>query len=185
MNKKPISKKVVLLIVLYFMSRAIIYSTGITFDSYSDTHIMQLPPFELLATSPLETLWYMHIQPPIYALIFYLCGMDSYVFALFYFFLGLATTIGMYKLIEGFEVNRYVAFIIAFLFSISPSFILYQNLMFYTFLVMSLLIFAALALQRGKVFTFSIILMLLCLTRSIFHPVWMGVSLWIALSKRL
>lgn len=178
------SKYIPYLIITYIISRVVLYGLGVRFDGSSDTHIMQLPPFELLETSPIETLWYMHMQPPIYAVLFLLFGQSPLVFNVFYFVLGGGVIIGLYTLIIGFGVHNMIAFVVSIMFMLSPSFILFNNLMFYTFFVMSLLVFSALALQRNKIFIFSILLMMLCFTRSIFHPVWMGVSLWIACSKR-
>ena len=177
------SRYPIFLVILYFVSRVVLYSYGVAFDDYSSTHIMQLPPFELLKSQPLETIWYMHMQPPVYAILFWLFGQDPYVFAMFYFVLGLLVTLAMYKILVEFEINTLTSLIVTCIFMISPSFILFQHLMFYTFLCMCLLVFAVYFLQREKLIWFSVMLMVLCMTRSMFHPVWMGVCLWIATRK--
>lgn len=174
------SRYPIFLVILYFVSRVMLYSYGVAFDDYSSTHIMQLPPFELLRSAPLETIWYMHMQPPVYAILFWLFGQDPYVFAIFYFVLGLLVSLAMYRILVGFEVSGFISYVMAGIFMLSPSFILFEHLMFYTFLCMCLLIFAVYFLQRKKLIWFSVMLMVLCMTRSMFHPLWMGVGLWVA-----
>ena len=179
------SRYPIFLVILYFISRVCLYSFGVSFDDYSQTHIMQLPPFELLRSQPLETIWYMHMQPPLYAILFWLFGQDPYVFAVFYFALGLLVSLAMYKILVGLGVSEFIAYVTAGMFMLTPSFILFENLMFYTFLCMTLLLFAVYFLQCKKLIWFSVMLMLLCMTRSMFHPVWMGVGLWIATTRRI
>ena len=175
MNKKyPL-----FLIILFVICRVFWYSRGITFDGFEGTGHQQLLPFELLRHNLWESIWYMHIQPPLFNLFFGLINLDMAIVQCTWFLLGIGIVLAIYYLLVNLDVPQGIAFVAGILWTLSPSPLLYENVFFYTYPVMAMLVFSALALQRGHYFLFSCLLGCACLTRSLFHLAWMAAALLI------
>ena len=92
-------------------------------------------------------MWYLHAQPPLYNL---LLGLGLKLFggqfdAAAYdlqLLLGLALAVALYGAMAAVGVGRWFAAAAAALFSISPAAILFENWLFYEYLVTALLVFA-------------------------------------------
>ncbi|MDY6947977.1 MAG: glycosyltransferase family 39 protein [Pseudomonadota bacterium] len=158
---------------------------------------MQFIDPELLKHRLLESLWYYHANPPLLNLLagigLKLFGEHSGMFfsAVFHL-LGLLVATSVYALTLRLSSARPAAIIATALLLFSPSFVLYENWLMYSFPAAALLTMSAWALHRYLetertrwcVAFFSILAALL-LMRSLFHLAWMvlivillAASLW-------
>lgn len=126
----------------------------------------------------------LHSQPPLYNLflgsILNIFG-DGYAlgFHISYLVLGLTLCISLYFLLREFRVKQWIAMTLAFLFSISPSAISYENWLFYTYpicAVLSVLALMGIRLARTHKLSYAVwflvLTSILVLSRSLFHPVF-------------
>lgn len=141
----------------------------------------QLADPELLRTRLLETVFYMHGQPPLYN--FYVGivlklfhGHEAAVFQTVNLILGLLFYFLLFNLMLKMRVNRTIAFILSSLFIFSPSFILFENSLFYTLpvsffvLLSGMLLFFYLDKRQIKyLWLFFFSLFVVSAMRSIFH----------------
>lgn len=177
----------VCVLVLFVVSRVIYNSAGILFEG--DTYLghWHFIDVKLLKTDLIRNVYYLHSQPPLlnlftgiilqtfpanhddaFNLIFYLAGL---IFATSLYFLG--NILGL---------RPWTSAIIAGLFIISPSAILYENWLSYSFMLAAIMTLAGLFLHefaqtKKTIWGFLFFLMLagLALTWSLFHIVWLYV----------
>jgi len=170
---------------LFSASRVLYGLLGVRFDSSTLPGYMQFIDPPLLRERLLESLWYYHAHPPLLNL-FAGIGLKLFgdhadvFFSLSLHALGLAMSLAVYQLTLRLSGSRVAAFICAGLLVFSPSFVLYENWLMYTFPSAALLTISALLLhqylstQRTRwAVAFFMVLALLLLTRSIFHLAWM------------
>lgn len=169
-----------------FVASRIIYSwAGIQFQG--DTYLghWHFIDVKLLYTDLLRNVYYLHSQPPLLNLF---TGMvlqtfptthDS-IFNLIYYLAGLIFTTGLFFLGNSVGLRPWHSATISALFIISPSAILYENWLSYSFILASTMTLAGLLLykfiQTKKTFTgflFFLMLAVLALTWSLFHIVWL------------
>jgi len=100
-------------------------------------------------------------------------------FQLIYLGLGLTLSLSLFELMERIGVDRRIAFATALVFTVSPSTILYENLLFYEYPLAALFSITALFLHRfttdGRLrdgLVFFTCAALIAGIRSIFHLVW-------------
>jgi hypothetical protein len=134
-------------------SRFAFWLAGVRFSTAQiQIGIQYLDP-ALLRTHLLQSVWYLHTQPPLYNLFL---GVVLKLFPAHvgpaihatHLVLGLAFIIAVYLLLVGFSIPRPAAAIVAAALSVSPASILYENRLFYDYPVLVLLALAALAAQR-------------------------------------
>ena len=172
------------LAAVFLLSRIIIYALGIRFDSTTLATFWQFLDPKLLQERLLESLWYLHSQPPIYNLFLGIVLKISPVHytALFhgiYLLLGFWLASSLYQLLRHFEFSERTAVILASLFMLTPVSIVFENWLFYDYPLAA--IFAAMALAflkfmkngktRDAAFFFTLLLVVV-LMRSLFHAVW-------------
>ena len=141
------------LVVTFLAIEAIYHACGIRFDVTPLNSSWQFLDPLLLRTDLLRSVWYLHSQPPIFNLclgvVLKLTGSHSEsAFHLLYVGCGLALYIGLVKLLQRLGVRLRLAVLVATLFLVSPSFMLYEHWLFYTFPVAMLLVMTVLALAR-------------------------------------
>lgn len=166
-----------LIVFVFLVSRLWAWSIGVRFDNYKDVDIIQLLPPQAMKENLWQTLIYDHAQPPIFSLMMHLTGMNNSIVHILWIIAGMFATFALYSIGLSFGIMRLPSLAFAILWSVFPSSILFENIPTYDYPTACLLIFAAWALSRGKMLTFSLMLMLVCLTRSAFHPAWMFGSL--------
>lgn len=178
-----------LLIFTFILSRIIYkYSWSETFDATPLTYFLQYIDVELLRHDLLRSIFYLHQQPPLFNL--YL-GVTlkifptSYVaaFAATYFFMGIGLCLCLYHLMLSLHIKPAIALVLAVLYIISPTNIMYQNWLFYSypaaFLVTACALFLIKFLKTERVLygvLFFSVLAILILTRGLFHPVGFAVA---------
>jgi hypothetical protein len=175
----------VIVVGLFAISRVLYGVLGLRFDSSTLPGYMQFIDPPLLRDRLLESLWYYHAHPPLLNL-FTGIGLklfgdsaDAY-FALTFHALGLTMALAVYILTLRLADARPAAIVATGLLVFSPSFVLYENWLMYTFpsaallTISALLLHQYLATQRFRwAAAFFTMLAILLLTRSIFHLAWM------------
>ncbi len=158
---------------------------GIRFDSSTISWFFQYLDPLALKQNLLTSVHYLHIQPPLFNLFLGIVmklanNLQSLVFNIVFMICGLITALVLYKLQRIFKIPRFYAHILTGFFIISPPVILYENWLFYTYPVMTLLIVSAYFyyqyLVNGKtkhLFPAMIIWTSIVLIRTAFHPLWL------------
>ena len=169
---------------IFLASRIIFLLCGIGFDYIPLYWLDQYLEADLLRTKLLESLFYLHCQPPLFnaflgVTIKLFDGHLQIIFTVIYMILGLSTYLIMYQIMQKLEISRVMSFIIATVFIISPASVLYENWLFYTYPMAFLITASALALmlliEKNQLiysFTFFLFLSIMSLTRTVFHPLW-------------
>jgi len=171
-------------IILFAFSRLVFYKIGIRFDSSTLEDFIQFLDTVLLRNRLWESIFFLHCQPPLFNLFLgvilkFFPVHWHILFHIIYLICGLMLAVTLFLLMTAMEVDLNIAFFATVLFMISPSVILYENWLFISYPEALLLCVAALALNlylRRFAFLYGIIffvsLMLLALTRSIYHLFW-------------
>jgi hypothetical protein len=135
----------------------------------------------LLSTRLLESLVYLHCQPPLFNL--FLGSVlklspenPTTLFHIVFVCCGLALYLTVVSLQIRLGVSRTVAVVLGSLFLMSPSFILYEKMLFYTFPMAACLVLSALCLSvtltkqaKWAAWCFFLLLVVLAGVRTVFH----------------
>ncbi len=178
---------------------AVYYALGIRFNDGTLDEVMHFIDPVLLRTRLLESLWYLHIQPPLFnlfvGLVLKLTPESPWLFTAIYLGLGLLLYLCVFLIQLRLGVQRGLATATASLFMASPSFILWEHYLLYTMPCAALLAFAAVLLfhvieTRGPwaMVAFFATLFAVCGMRSMFHfgylVIVLGVLLVLCRGKR-
>ena len=175
------------IVVAFILSRVFLYFVGVRFDTHGLTWYYQYLNPQLLRDDLWRSLYYLHMQPPLFNLFLGIVlkafpANPTLAFAASYHLLGLALMISLYLLMRRLGVRNDVNLTLTILFMISPAAVLYENYLFYTCPVAVLLCLSTLFLHRyltnrrlGDALAFFILLAMIALTRSLFHLGWLAV----------
>jgi len=138
---------------VFAASRIWAWEAGVRFDASPLGGFWQILDESLLKHRLLQSIWYLHAQPPLYNL---LLGFDLKLFGSGYataahglqIGLGLVIALSIYALLVEVRLPRWWSAVAAALFAVSPAAILVENWLFYEYLVAALLLLAALAFVR-------------------------------------
>lgn len=173
------------LAVIFIISRLCYMLAGISFNFYYINYLNHFMDPELLKNRLIETIYYMHCQPPLFN--FYIglglkAGDDviqNAYFSMSFLVCGALLFWFLYDLMLKFNINYKIAFFVTAFFMISPAAILYENWLFYTYPVTMFLVFSAYCLfnsiqkKNGRYMAlFFITLAAIVLIRSMFHIAW-------------
>jgi hypothetical protein len=188
------------MIGVFLVSRVMAALVGVRFDDSGLTPFWQHLDVELLRHDLAQSVWHLHSQPPLFnvflgAVLKTGAGGEYGAFATIFHLLGLATYLGTYALMRGMGVRWVWAAAGSTAMMLSPSFILYENWLFYDLPVLAILLAAALAVLRYEqsggvrwLAVFFAALVAACLTRSLFHLFYMVVIgagiVWAAAGRR-
>ncbi len=183
--KMTLWQQVMLLTVTYAFSRALLFlMSDISFDLSGLEHFWQLLDLRLLERDLLSSLFYLHSQPPIFNLFTGLVLKlfpESYpiVFQFTFYGLSLLAYWALYRAIVCLQLSTVKAYLLATLFMLLPSTLLYENWFSYTWLVSCFLGYSAYMLIKfqitGRIYflmVFFALLVVVCWTRSLFHLVY-------------
>jgi hypothetical protein len=183
-----------LIVVTAFIgSRAIYYALGVRFDSSVLYQAWQYLDVNLLRDRLAESLLNLHSQPPLFNLFLGLvvkCFPEhtNAAFHVTYLGAGLALSLSLLELMERLKVPAGLSVALTVLYVISPTTVLYENMLLYDYPVAVLLVLAALSLahwsaRRGIVpgLLFFLLLAVIVLTRSVFQPIWTVVVMGLVL----
>lgn len=189
-----------LMAVLFAGFHTTLYLAGIRFDSNGLWCFLHFADPELLKTRLLESCYYFHVQPPLFNL-FVGIGLklagDAYdlLFNGVYLVFGFLLYLAVVGLMRRMNISRTMALALGTWFMLSPSFVLFEYWLFYTFPCTLLLTASAWLLpsvvrtvSTGRTLAFFLCLMALCGLWSLFHLLWFvlivaGVC-WCAPGKR-
>lgn len=173
---RKVERYILFLIFAFMVSRLWAWSVGVHFDDYrhpaqNAVHIMQMYPTEAMEENTWETIWYNHSQPPLYSILMWATNMNGDLIHLMWMLLGLVSGLTLYSILIGFSIPKGISLLLTCLWMLCPSTILFENVVIYEYWVATCLIFAAWALQRKHLITFSVLCCTIVMTRSLFHPV--------------
>jgi hypothetical protein len=169
---------------LYGLSRLAYHLKGVRFDDSTLLYYWQFLDPPLLRHRLAESLFYLHSQPPLYNLFLGTVlklspGMVTSTFHVVYLLLGIALYGTVFALMRRLGVSTGIALAVSTWFMISPSFVLYEHLLFYTMPVAALLAVSALlcyqVLEKQKLppaLLFFVVVLMLCSVRATYHLVY-------------
>jgi hypothetical protein len=178
-----ISLPLLSVVIAFILSRLFYSSKGVCFDAGPLTWYWQYIDPVLLKENLLQSLYYLHTQPPLFNLFLGL-GLKLFsdyttFFGLSYISLGLILALSLYLLMNRLGVSDRLSAGLTILFITSPSCILYEKWLFYTYPTTTLLSVSALFLHRFLKKTdftngicFFSLLSAIVLIRSLFHIFW-------------
>jgi len=194
--KKDISSALFRIITVFILSRVIFFLLGVRFDIKPLTQTVQLIDPQLLKDHLLESILYLHSQPPLFNLfvgVILKIFPQNYtiVFNILYCLMGIGLSITLFTLMQRLKINIHVATILTMLFVINPAVVLYENWLLYTYPTVLMLTMAALFLhiyiteqKAFHGFLFFLLLTCLGLTKSIFHVSWIFLFLALLIMYR-
>src|SRR3954447_4595863 len=177
---------VLAIVAVFVVSRYIYWLAGVRFDSWALTNSWQLLPADLLRNDLVRSLWYLHSQPPLFnafvgvTLHFpHAHGLINIEFVL----CTLALAIAMFFTMLELAVPMSFAFATATLFAISPTTVVYENWMYYTYPVALMSVgavwcFARYVRTKRVRYAAGVgtLLAMLALTRASYHLVFVAVG---------
>jgi len=179
--KSPVAGLVIA--AAFILSRCVFYQVGGRFISSPINFAMQYLDPALLQYDLLQSLFYLHSQPPLFNLflgaVLKASGNPALTFMLFFQTTGLVTLLCFHGLLRSVRLSPAVAVFITLIFMLNPTVLLYENLLYYTYIESALILIAAFCLlkwcegQRPR-WAVGFWLLLGCLggVRSVFHPVF-------------
>jgi hypothetical protein len=175
-----------LLSLVFVLSRIAYYLLGVRFDARPVLHFWQFVDPDLLKHRLLESLYYLHVQPPgfsLYTGIVLKLFPDAYpaVFHAIHLVLGIGICWLTYYLMSVCGVNSWLAFALTALFVVSPGVVLFENFTLYEYLTAFLLLAAGAALysfclRERAIYAVSFFtsLLFLLLVRNQFHLIYIA-----------
>jgi hypothetical protein len=155
MQKKEFSKisHLTFIVLVFVISRFVYFYLGIRFCDSSLTWYWQFIDPQLLKNNLLQSIYYLHTQPPLFnfylGIILKVFPKNSILaFMITFQILGLLLSITIFLLMIRLGISLKLSTTLTSFFIISPSSILYENLLFYSYPVAALLCMAALFLHR-------------------------------------
>jgi hypothetical protein len=183
-------------IAAFLASRATAYAFGVRFNPNSINCMPQFIDPNLLRSRLPESLFYLHSQPPLFNLI---VGLVLRVFPshfgsamqALYLLVGLTLAVGLYLLLIRLGIGPWPSAIIGAVVSATPTFILYENWLYFEYPVAALLVVSALVLhaflRRGTLWlgiTFFGLLAAVIYIRTVFQVVWLLLAIGLLLIAR-
>jgi hypothetical protein len=183
---------VALITLVFMISRGVYYAKGVRFDVSSIDYFAQLLDRVLLRTRLVESLCYLHSQPPLYNLV---TGValklapnrpEMLLWPLF-MAAGLYTALCLNFIMLALRVPWLVAAALATGMATSPGFVLYENWYFYPHLDVAWLLGALAWFSHSggcpgrSLFIAALHLACLSLTRSLFHPLFYALAAIVAI----
>lgn len=169
----------------FLVSRLLAYAAGVRYDYSPAAYFIQYLDAAWLRADLVQSLVYLHSQPPLFNLILGLLsilasGFEAVAAQILFLGLGLAITFRLFQILAGLGAPRWAAAAGAIAFAISPSALVYENWFFYEYPTVALLVGAAWALlragRRPSVLGYGVffgLLALVSLLRGHFHLVWL------------
>ncbi|MBN2107529.1 MAG: hypothetical protein JW832_08880 [Deltaproteobacteria bacterium] len=171
------------LVAFFIASRIVFYFFGGLYIVKPIGFALQYLDPRLLQHDLLQSLLYQHSQPPLFnfflGLVLKLSADPSISFQLLYQTAGLLALLALYGLLRAVRLPSAAALIVAAFFILNPTVILYEHLLYYTYIEGVFILFAAFCLlewfsTRQALWACAFWLMLACLggIRSLFHPIF-------------
>lgn len=138
---------------MFVVSRVATYALGVRFNAHPIESFRQFIDPELLRSKLLESLFYLHGQPPLFnAVVGVVLNLFPAHFGAemqaVYLATGFVLSIGLFLLLARLGIGPWPSAVVAAALSASPAFLLYENWLFYEYPVAALLVLSALALHQ-------------------------------------
>jgi hypothetical protein len=198
-----IRKPLGFVVLAFAVSRVVLYGLGMRFNpnslvGHECAAFPQIVDPELLRSRLLESVFYLHSQPPLFNLILGIVlkitespTQFGRAMHIIYLTLGISLSVGLYLLLKRLGIRPWRCAVIAAALSATPAFLLYENWLFYEYPVAALLILSALALheflRRRTLWpgiAFFVSLAALIYMRTIFQIVWLLLPVGLLLVAR-
>ena len=179
---KRLKSNYFILSFFYLLLNFLYYITGGKFFFWQNIRFYwQFLDINLLKRELLKSLFYLHSQPPLFNLftgiILKIPFISPKLIAVgIFLIIGYLTIIFFYKILLLFDIRKDISLFLTLIFLFNPTFLMYETFYFYTLPVIFLLIlslFFLLKFLKGKKDKygtyFLICLLIISLTRSIFH----------------
>jgi hypothetical protein len=181
-------RPVIALVIAWALSRVVYAQFGVGFDTAPLRLAYQIIDRDLLEHHLVTSLWHYHAQPPLFNLLIGLAlklpGSPAVALGFVFRAIGLALALLMYRLGVELGISRRAAAITAGVFTCAPPAVLYENYLFYTLPVATLLCGAAVCLVRylrtrgtWSGVGFFACVSALALTRATYHLGWVAVTI--------
>lgn len=149
----PHARPLAVVVAAFVLSRAVVYALGVRFDISPLYDFLQFADPELLHHRLLETVWHLHIQPPLYnllvgAMLKAFPGHFAGAMHVVYLLIGLIGAVAGYRLLAGLGFRARSATAIAVLLTVAPFSLVYENWLYYEYPVMVLLLVLGVAVLR-------------------------------------
>jgi hypothetical protein len=178
-------RAIALLVAVFVVSRVVLVGLGFQFDLEWQGLSIQNIDLRLLQHRLLQSLWYMHGQPPLWnALVGLSMKLGTAVYPrvghVAFLGLGLVETVALYALLREVRIARWVAVAVTTLFVVSPEVVAYENNFFYDYPTLVLVTVAGLAVTRyaadpsfGRGLLAFVLVAALVLLRTLFQWPWL------------
>jgi hypothetical protein len=179
-------------LVAFALTRVLAARAGVRFDAGMLEYGSQIMDPELLTHEMVETLWYLHAQPPLFNLGIALVLRSGLpvvgTLHVVYLAFGLALAVGCYVLARQLGLGRAGAAVLTVVVVASPPAVLYESWLSYEYPAAALVVWACVAVgawvRAGRTWVLAAAGVLgatTVLTRSMFHPLWLVGLLGVAL----
>lgn len=170
---------------VFIISRVVSWYVGVRYDTHPLVNFWQFVDPDLLRHRLLQSVFYLHSQPPLFNLYLGIIlklfpHHEGLAFHATYVICGLLLTSAICLLLLRLGTSAGISIAAAVVFSISSASILYENWLYYTYPLATMLVLAALCLHRylqddNQAYGFLFFLLISCvvLTRGLFHIAWM------------
>lgn len=191
-EKQTKKKEVTILLISFLLSRLLLPFFGIHFRYESLFKYWQYLDTTTLHDHLWQGVWYDHAQPPFFNLllgvVLQLSGSSApVVFALLLKLISLASCLLLYSVLKSTVPHRSIPLLVTLFYMLSPSLMIFENELFYTTFISMLLLTSAYFVNRLResarqqqqrrqwidIAGTMLPLALLCLTRSMYHLVWL------------
>ncbi len=172
-----------LLILIYALSRIFFTLKGGIFLATPLSFAKQYLDPILLETDLLSSTFYLHSQPPLFnlflGLVLKVSPLPSLSFEILFKTAGVLIPLLFFDILTTFGIRSLIAFILTIIFMLNPTLILYEHLLYYTYIeafCVVLALFSLLHWTSSKKIPYLLLFWttLLCLgmIRSLFHPLF-------------
>ncbi|MGO9122474.1 MAG: hypothetical protein ACLQPD_33275 [Desulfomonilaceae bacterium] len=174
----------VIVVLAFIISRALYYYLGVRFDIIPLYYAWQFLGVNLLQNRLIESVFYLHSQPPLFNLFLgvILKTFPNHLdlaFHILHLAFGLIMAVSLVVIMNRLGLSRGLSTTLAIIFVASPTTILYENWLLYTYPIASILCLSAVFLHkwlsdRKSIYgaIFFICLACLVLTWSLFQALW-------------
>jgi hypothetical protein len=198
-EKQSYRSEILVLLIAFLLSRTLVAFSGIHFKYQALYVYWQYLDTETLRHHLLQGLWYDHSQPPLFnlllGLVLKLAGSHApLVFSSSLHLISLVNCLLLFTLLKRTVPNRYIPVIVTLVYLLSPALMILESELFYTTFISMLLLIGSFFLVRldsdsrkppvaapaphasrqwGNVIGVCLPLLMLCLTRSMYHLLWL------------
>ncbi len=179
------SGQVLIIITVFVVSRFILMLLGIHLDILALSAYWQYLDIETLRNHLLSGVWYDHAQPPLFNLFLgYVLKISGthyiLIFDIILKLISLCNALLLFIIVKRLSTVYFMPMLTALVYILSPATIIFEAELFYTSLVSLFLLISVFYLIRfteserwQNAFGIFFPLTLLCLTRSVYHMIWL------------